>query len=160
MYDWDKEEDAGRFVNTYADIILRLTLAHGLSKQDAQDICQELFLKLLTEQRSFNDAEHEKAWIIRAAGNLCKNLLRSPHHRKSAPLEDARSIPMPQKDKELLELIRGLPKNSRMAVGLYYFEGYSMEETAQILGISNPAVRKRLERARTALKKELKGELT
>ncbi len=160
MYDWNREEDAGRFVDTYADTILRLSLAHGLTRQDAQDICQDLFLKLLTKKKSFRDAEHEKAWVLRAAGNACKNLLRSSHRRRRVPLEDAGDVTMPQSDRELLELVRALPENARDAVSLYYLEGYSVDETARLLGISATAVRKRLERARKQLKTELKEALT
>ncbi len=160
MYDWNREEDAGRFVDTYADTILRLSLAHGLTRQDAQDICQDLFVKLLTKRKSFKDAEHEKAWVVRAAGNACKNLLRSAHRRKRVPLEDARDVTLPQGDRELLELIRSLPENARDTVSLYYLEGYSVDETARLLGISEMAVRKRLERARKQLKSELKEALT
>ena len=89
MYDWNDEADAERFVRTYADLILRLCLSHGLSRADAQDICQELFLKLLAAQRTFTSEEHEKAWVIRAAGNACKNLLRAPYHSRRALLEQA-----------------------------------------------------------------------
>ncbi len=160
MYDWNREEDAGRFVDTYADTILRLSLAHGLTRQDAQDICQDLFVKLLIKKKSFRDAEHEKAWVVRAAGNTCKNLLRSSHRRKRVPLEDAKGVTLPQSDRELLELIRALPENARDTVSLYYIEGYSVDETARLLGISEMAVRKRLERARKQLKTELKEALT
>ncbi len=160
MYNWNREEDAGRFVDAYADTILRLSLAHGLTRQDAQDICQDLFLKLLTKKKSFRDAEHEKAWVVCAAGNACKNLLRSSHRRRCAPLEYARDVTMPQSDRELIGLIQALPENARSTVSLYYLEGYSVDETAQLLGISAMAVRKRLERARKQLKTELKEALT
>ncbi len=156
MYDWNHGEDAGRFVNTYADMILRLALTHGLTKQDAQDICQELFLRLLTKKKLFRDEEHEKAWVIRATGNACKNMLRSPHRKRQIPIEDARNVALPQKDMELFDLIQALPAKSRDAVSLYYLEGYSVEESAKLLGISPSAVRKRLERARSQLKTELK----
>ncbi|MDO4269859.1 MAG: sigma-70 family RNA polymerase sigma factor [Eubacteriales bacterium] len=161
MYDWNGEEDAERFVRTYADVILRLCLSHGLARQDAQDLCQELFLRLLTARRVFRDAEHEKAWVIRAAGNACKNLLRSAHRSRCAPLEDARTAAAPAgPDGAVLDAVRALPHRYRDAVCLYYLEGYSTEETAAVLGVSPAAVRKRLDRARDMLKTELKGALT
>ena len=146
MYDWNDEADAERFVRTYADLILRLCLSHGLRRADAQDICQELFLKLLAAQRTFTSEEHEKAWVIRAAGNACKNLLRAPHHSRRALLEQAHTVAAPEASDRY-----------RDAVALCCWEGYSAEEAARLLGISPDAVRKRLERARGMLKNDLKG---
>lgn len=164
MYEWNRNEDAGRFVSTYADLILRLSLAHGLTRQDAQDICQELFLRLLTGRKSFRSAEHEKAWVIRSAGNACKNLLRSAYRKKRVSIEtvenELENTALPQSDRELLTLIGSLPEKLKDAVALHYLEGYSLEESARLLGISNAAVRKRLERARKLLKNELEGVLT
>ena len=158
MYDWNDEADAERFVRPYADLILRLCLSHGLSRADAQDICQELFLKLLAAQRTFTSEEHEKAWVIRAAGNACKNLLRAPHHSRRALLEQAHTVAAPEaSDHAILEAIRALPHRYRDAVALCCWEGYSAEEAARLLGISPDAVRKRLERARGMLKNDLKG---
>lgn len=160
MYDWHGEEDAARFVRTYADLILRLCLSHGLDRADAQDICQELFLKLLTQRRSFRSAEHEKAFVIRAAGNACKNLLRAPHRSRAASLSEALAAPAPKNDgSEVLVAVRELPHRCRDAVALCCIEGYSADEAARLLGISSAAVRKRLERARKLLKTDLKGAL-
>ena len=149
MYDWNDEADAERFVRTYADLILRLCLSHGLSRADAQDICQELFLKLRAAQRTFTSEEHEKA---------CKNLLRAPYHSRRALLEQAHTVAAPEaSDHAILEAIRALPHRYRDAVALCCWEGYSAEEAARLLGISPDAVRKRLERARGMLKNDLKG---
>lgn len=63
---------AERLVNTYSDLILRLSYTYLKSTADAQDICQTVFLKLLTSPRSFESPEHEKAWIIRATGGVGK----------------------------------------------------------------------------------------
>jgi len=159
MYDWSRSEDAERFVNTYADTILRLALIHGLTRQDAQDICQELFIKLFTKRKVFRDCEHEKAWVVRSAGNACKNQLRSAYRKNRVSIEEAADAVLPQNEWEILEIIRALPEKARTAVSLYYLEGCSVDETAKLLGITNAAVRKRLERARVALKNELEGVL-
>ena len=159
MYDWTGEADAERFVRTYADSILRLCLARGLTRQDAQDICQELFLKLLTTRRVFHDAEHEKAWALREAGNACKNLLRASHHSRRAPLEQAQTVaaPVDGQRAEVRDEVEKLPPRYRDAVRLYYLAGYSADEVACILRISPAAVRKRLDRARDMLKTGMEG---
>ena len=76
MRQFDQEE-AERLVNAYSDLILRLSYTYLKSTHDAEDICQTVFLKLLTGGQAFDSPAHEKAWIIRAAANACKDLLRS-----------------------------------------------------------------------------------
>lgn len=163
MYDWNGADDAARFVAAYADLILRLCLSHGLTRQDAQDLCQELFLKLLTARRTFRSAEHEKAWVIRAAGNACKNLLRAAPRSRWTALDDADRLTAPQAcdgDETVRQAVRGLPARYRDAVCLHYLEGYSTDETARLLGVTPAALRKRLERARALLRTDLKGVLS
>lgn len=73
--------EAERLVQTYSDMILRLSWTYLKSTQDAEDICQTVFLKLLTGGTVFDSPEHEKAWIIRATANACKDALRASHRR-------------------------------------------------------------------------------
>ena len=63
--------DAERLVQTYSDLILRLAYTYLKSTHDAEDICQNIFLKLLTGGQTFDSPAHEKAWIIRATANAC-----------------------------------------------------------------------------------------
>ena len=60
-------QEAEQLVDTYADLILRLSYTYLKNTQDAQDICQTVFLKFVEKPRTFRSPEHEKAWIIRAA---------------------------------------------------------------------------------------------
>ncbi|MFQ9127293.1 MAG: RNA polymerase sigma factor [Butyricicoccaceae bacterium] len=73
--------EAERLVQTYSDMILRLSYTYLKSTQDAEDICQTVFLKLLTGGMVFDSPEHEKAWILRTAANACKDALRAAHRR-------------------------------------------------------------------------------
>ena len=86
---------AERLVNTYSDLILRLSYTYLKSTADAQDICQTVFLKLLTNPRSFESPEHEKAWIIRATANACKDLLKSHWRRTTVAMDAAAPVPAP-----------------------------------------------------------------
>lgn len=81
------EERAEYLVETYADMILRLCRSYLREPSDAQDVCQTVFLKLLTEPRSFETPQHEKAYILKMAANACRDLLRSPWRRRGCPLE-------------------------------------------------------------------------
>ena len=78
---------AERLVNAYADAILRLSYTYLKNTQDAQDICQTVFVKLLAEPREFESAEHERAYVLRMAANACKDLLKSPWRRRTCGLD-------------------------------------------------------------------------
>lgn len=152
------EAEARRLVNAYSDLILRVSYTYLKSTQDAEDICQTVFLKLLTGRRSFESPEHEKAWVIRAAVNACKDELRA-FRRRSVPLEEARCLPAPSAPQsEALDAVMALPPKYREAVYLFYYEGYSIKEIAKLLRKSEAAVAARLSRARKQLKDMLKGD--
>lgn len=87
--------EAERLVNTYADLILRLSYTYLSHTHDAQDICQTVFLKLIERRPAFASPEHEKAWIIRTTINACKDHLKSHWRKTTVPIEAARHIPAP-----------------------------------------------------------------
>ena len=91
--------EAERLVDTYSDLILRLSYTYLKSTEDAKDICQTVFLRLLEKPRGFESPEHERAWIIRAAVNLCKDQLKSHWHRTTVDLEAARAVPAPEAER-------------------------------------------------------------
>ena len=74
----DQTQRAEYLVETYADAILRLSYTYLKSTHDAQDVCQTVFVKLLTEPREFESPEHERAYILRMAANACKDMLKKP----------------------------------------------------------------------------------
>ena len=71
-------ERAEYLEETYADAILRLSYTYLKNTHDAQDVCQTVFVKLLTEPRDFESPAHERAYVLRMAANACKDLLKSP----------------------------------------------------------------------------------
>lgn len=156
MTEWNSASQAERFVSEYADPILRLCLTYSLGREDAQDVCQEVFLKLLEDKRQFNDQEHEKAFILRSAINCCKDLLKSAWRRRTRPMEEAaeRAAPAPE-ESGLLEAIQTLPRHYGAVIYLFYYEGYDLNEVAQICGCTPAAARKRLSRARKRLADKL-----
>nr|WP_297172094.1 RNA polymerase sigma factor [uncultured Agathobaculum sp.] len=158
MKPFDRAE-AERLVYTYSDLILRLSYTYLKSTQDAEDICQTVFLKLLTSGQIFDSPAHEKAWIIRTAANACKDVLRSAFRRRTVSLEAAAASPAPEApDSAVLDAVMALPENYREAVYLHYFEGYSVREIAGLLGRSEAAVAAHLSRGRHKLRTTLGGE--
>ncbi|MEY8317596.1 RNA polymerase sigma factor [Oscillospiraceae bacterium 50-58] len=156
MTQWNSAQQAGRFVEAYADAIFRLCLTYSLTREDAQDICQDIFLTLLEDDRQFEDGEHEKAFVLRCAVNACKDLLKSAGRRRTVSMDQAELLPAPEReDSGLPEAIRALPRHYGAALYLFYYEGYSLDEIARLCGCTPAAARKRLSRARKLLAKRL-----
>lgn len=147
------EFQAHRLVNTYADMILRISYQYLKQTSDAEDICQTVFLKYITHAMSFDSVEHEKTWIIRTAINVCKDHVKSSFFRRTVPLEDAAEIAAPAvPDSWLLDALKSLPEKYRLSLYLYYYEEYSAKEIAQIMGVRESAVMQYLSRGRQKLR--------
>lgn len=151
--------EAERLVETYSDLILRLSYTYLKSTEDAQDICQSVFLKLLQPPRSFGSPEHERAWIIRAAVNLCKDHLKSRWRRSTVGLEAAGEVPAPAAEEgSLLSAVELLPPKYRAVIYLYYYEGYNAREIGDLLGEKPATIATRLDRGRRRLRDLLEQE--
>ena len=145
-------------METYSDLVLRLSYSYLNQPQDAQDICQTVFLKLLERAPDFVSSDHEKAWIIRTTANTCKDLLKSPWRQRSQSLDVGLEVPAPQAgDGSVLEAVNQLPPHYRAVIYLFYYEGYQAAEIGQILGIPTATVHTRLARGRAKLKELLGG---
>jgi len=152
-------ETVSRLVEKYSDMLLRLACTRLDSTADAEDAVQEVFLKLLTTQTSFRDAEHEKAWLIRTTLNRASDIRRAAA-RKNVPLDAAYDAAVPEADNSLLYAVRALPEKYSSVIHLYYYEGYSIKEIAKLLGLPSPTVGTRLKRGRERLRQMLEEEDT
>lgn len=153
------DREAGRLVDAYSDMILRVSYTYLKSVYDAEDICQTVFLKLLTSGKKFDSLEHEKAWVLRAAINACKDELRAPR-RKAAPLDSLTETAAPSvPESDTLDAVMALPGKYREAIYLFYYEGYSVKEIAGLLHKSESAISARLSRGRKQLRIDLGGEI-
>ena len=147
-------------VERYGDMLFRLAYSCTRSRADAEDVCQNVFLKLLQCDRRFADEGETRAFIIRMTINECKDALKSGWRRRTVPLDELieREAPgLPAQDSGVLAAVQRLPLKYREAVYLYYYEGYNTEEIAALAGVKPAAVRQRLARAREKLRKELEG---
>ena len=157
---WKRAADAAAFVQRYSGMILRLCFTYSLGRADAQDICQNIFLKLLQSDRRFDSEGETRAFIIRMTVNECKDVLKSGWRRRSVPLDELieREVPfLPEENTGVLAAVQRLPVKYREADYLYYYEGYHAEEIAAMVGAKPAAIRQRLARAREKLRKELEG---
>ena len=143
---------------TYADTILRLSYTYLKNTHDAQDICQTVFVRLLTHPQKFESPAHEKAYIPRMTANACKDMLKSPWRRKNCGLEVCADVPAPEaEDGSVLAAVNDLPARYRSVIYLYYYEGYPAAKIGKILGIPTATVHTRLARGRARLKTALGG---
>ena len=149
------EETICRLVETYSDMLLRLAATRLSSTADAEDAVQEVFLYLLERGISFRDAEHEKAWLIRATLHRASDFRRRAAAR-NLPLEDAALSAEPPDDANaLLSAVRALPEKYGAVVYLHYYEGYTMKEIGKLLGLPAATVGTRLKRGRERLRQML-----
>ena len=147
--------------HTYADAILRLSYTYLKNTQDAQDICQTVLLKLLTNPRRFTEERLERAWVIRVTINCCKDLKKSAWHRRHVPLEEACCraavfVP-PEGESPVLQAVQSLPVKYRQAIYLRYYEEYTVEEIAGVMGCRPSQVSTYLYRGKAKLRTALGG---
>lgn len=152
----DLNERAEYLAQTYADAILRLSYTYLKNTHDAQDVCQTVFVKLLTEPRTFDTPDHERAYVLRMAANACKDLLKSPWRKRTCGLEACAEAAAPESgDGSVLAAVNELPARYRAVIYLFYYEGYQAAEIGAILGVPTATVHTRLARGRARLKELL-----
>ena len=143
--------------------VWRLALAQTGSKEDAEDVYQDVFLRLAQSATEFSSQEHLKAWLLRVAVNRCHDVARLRSRRPAVPLDSMPFEPSdagplsPDEVRALWEAVGELPESMRVVIHLYYQEGYSGKEIAGLLSLEPSTVRTRLQRARAQLKISLGG---
>lgn len=143
-----------RLYDMYAQDVFRMALSYLQNQQDAEDVCQSVFLKLVEKNVTLLPGR-EKAWLLTCTANSCKNHLKSFWRRNRQEL-DENMVFTDSSDRELWHTVAQLPPKYRAVIHLYYYEGYAQDEIAGILGITRTAVQTRMSRARERLEKELK----
>lgn len=156
VYEMYREQEFAEIYDMYADDIYRLCFSYMKNRMDAEDAVQETFLKYYRLDKSFDSAQHLKAWLIVTASNYCKDILKQ-WWRKRKNLEDYQDVIGGEKQMvdEMMELIMRLPEKYKTPLYLYYYEGYDSGEIAQILKKPPSTIRTYLQKARKLLKKEL-----
>lgn len=142
----------------YGDDVYRFAYSFTRHAADAEDVCQSVFCRL-AEGRTELEPGKEKAWLLACTANACKNRFRFLKRWASLPLEAAADVP-DGNSRAVLEAVLSLPEKYRAPVHLYYYEGYSQGEIADILGLRLTAVQTRMQRARAMLKEVLSDEIT
>ncbi len=160
---------AERALARWGDTVWRVALGQTGSRADAEDVYQDVFLKLLDKPRAFESDEHLKAWLIRVTVNQSRDRLRARTRHATDSLDDHREeaerklaqaaprgagAPNDPEDRfsDLWDTVGLLPEDQRTVVNLFYVEELSTAEIARALACTPGAVRMRLHRAREALR--------
>lgn len=151
------ETEIQKIYETYKDLVFRIAMIRLMNEQDAYDVVQTVFLKIIDSVPVFQDVEHEKRWMIRVTCNTCYSILRRPWRKHKEYIEEIQKE-FYENDLEnfcVLDTVLQLPDQYKNIVYLYYYEGYKYREIAEILKEKESTVKMRMKRAKEILKKEL-----
>lgn len=143
-------------IRKYFDMVYHLAISQTKNISFAEDVTQEVFLRLVRNKKEFESDEHIKAWLIRVTVNCSKSVFKNSWFRRTVPLSDEISFETPEKS-EVYFAVQDLPLKYRTAVHLYYYEDMSVKEIAKSLNANESTIRSHLHRGRELLKKKLKG---
>lgn len=156
-----KKEQLGQLIIASEDTLYHVAKSLLASDADCADAIQEAIVKAFTSLHTLRQDSYAKTWLVRILINECYTLMR--REKRLVPLEDYQcpeSVGEPEDYSDLYEAVRKLPADIRICIILYYLVGYSIRETAEILKITESAVKNRLARARTRMRGELEQAAT
>ncbi|MGI6028374.1 MAG: RNA polymerase sigma factor [Candidatus Heteroscillospira sp.] len=147
---------AERLLANHGNAVLRMAYSYLHNMEDAEEILQDTLVQFLKAAPTLETCEHEKAWFLHVAANLCRNRLKYNTIRQTDELADDLEA---EGRSELLfvwDAVKSLPEKYREVVHLYYYEGYQTAEIARMLEMKESTVRSNLARGREKLKSVLK----
>lgn len=155
------QEYISSLMEQYGNMILRLSYTYLKNQADAEDIVQDVFVKILQTKPYFQDKAHEKAWIIRVTINLCKNKRNLFWNRNKCSIDEVAEASVCDTyhtESNVLTAVLSLPDKYRIVVYMYYYENYSASKISKIINKNESTVRSLLYRVRNRLKEVLKEE--
>ncbi len=158
---WRADEAITQTYARYADMVYRIAYLMLQNSAEAEDILQDVFIRLLRNPTPFHSEEHQKAWLITTAKNAARDLLKSAWRKKTTAITQ---VPEPiypdhtSMGSDVAAAVFGLGEKYRIPLYLYYYEGYKTEEIAKMLQIRPATIRSRLHTARKKLRLMLEEE--
>ena len=149
-------QQAAQILDTYGDTILRYAYSYLHNQSDTEEVLQDTLIQFLKTRPGFESDEHEKAWLLRVAGNLCKNRLKYNSLRQTDELREELIAEQREDLSFIWDAVQALPVQYREVIHLFYREGYSTREISQILGRKEATIRSDLSRGHGKLKELLK----
>jgi len=153
------EQETTRAIERYSDTVRRLCMLHLKNEADTEDIFQTVFLKYVLSSVSFENDEHEKAWLIQVTINACKDLLKSFFRSHTVSLDKImeQTSELPPDYSDVWEAVFSLPQKYRDVVYLHYFEDYTAPQISRILGKNVNTIYTLLTRSKKMLRERLGG---
>lgn len=145
----------------YGDRVFSAAFSICRCREDADDVVQDTFLKYYLQNRDYIDDTHLKAWLLRVAVNRAKDISHTFWRKNRVSWEeymDELEFAQPE-DRSLFQAVMRLPERYRTVIHLFYYEEYSVQEIASILGRSQGTVKSQLSRGRQLLKTMLTEDL-
>lgn len=145
-------------------LVYRVAFMQMKGHADAEDVLQEVFVRLLKYQPQFENEEHEKAWFIRTTMNICKDILKSKWHSSTVsidriPESEKKYFHLPYvKEDETIWTVLELPEKYKSCLYFFYYEDYSIKEIAELLKMPENTVKTNLKRGRELLKDTLEKD--
>lgn len=136
----------------HAKSVYGVALMYLKSREDAEEAVTETFIRVMQVKPVLENDSHERAYLIRTAINICKNLLKSSWHKNVVSDEDVLMYMATPEEESIMEELLELPPKYRVVLYMHYYEGYKAQEIADIMKVSLSAVLSRLARGRKKLK--------
>ncbi len=154
------DKEIAEIYSRHVKTIYRVCFAYMKNAADTEDAVSDTFVKMIRSGVDFESEAHEKAWLIRTASNVCKDILKHWWRRREN-LEDYEHLQGtgPVEADETLQAVMGLPEKYKTVVYLYYYEGYTSVEIAKILLKPQSTIRNYLHEARKVLRERLGSDL-
>ena len=150
------DRKAEYFFSAFGNSVLRLAYSYLHNKEDSEEVLQETLIKYISSAPAFENDAHAKAWLLRVAANISKNRIDYNRRRQTDELNEELVAEERGDLSFVWEAVKSLKPAQREAIHLFYEEGYSTKEIADILGRNESSVRSDLKRGREALKTILK----
>ncbi len=158
------EEYIRYVLDRYSNTIVKLSYTYVKNICDAEDIAQDVLLALMRRGKPFESDEYEKAWILRTTINKSKNHLKSGWVRRTVSFTEAEENNLKSADElnaneenQVMEAVLSLPEKYRTPIHLFYYNGYSINEIAAVIGKKPATVGTLLARGRIRLKELMIG---
>ena len=152
------KQQAEQILTDYGNHILRYAYSYLHNMSDAEEILQDTLVQFLKTAPVFESKEHEKAWLLRVAGNLSKNRIKYNTLRSTDELQENLAAAQKEDLSFVWEAVKSLPVKYREVIHLFYYEDYSTRQIAAILHKPEATIRSDLHRGRARLKELLKEE--
>lgn len=152
-------------VDKYLKMVYRISFHYFGNREDAEDVSQDVFLKLYSHNTKFESEEELKAWLIRVTTNTCHSYFRNPFRKRKTEIDEKEIeniVGSSSSEQEIInrkvvmDAVMSLPERYRIVVYLYYYEEYSICQISNTLNIKETTIQTRLSRAREKLKSALK----